>query len=121
MTQKIPSLLVEWKRLWPLPEGVSSECTCKSWIDPNENECTAEPYRKNFPHARDSVALHKTRQILDRACVFVDRYCTRSHNHHSEEQSAPQAWSVRDEMSTSIIALGSCCAGLLLRYTIFRE
>ena len=104
-TQKIPSLLVEWKRLWPLPEGVSPECTCKSWIDPNQNRCRAETCWKNFRHARDSLAWRKTLQVLDRACVFVDRYCTRSRNHQSSEQST-RNWPVSDEISTSIIALG---------------
>jgi hypothetical protein len=102
-TERLPSILMEWKRLWPLPEGVSQDCTCKRWIDPNEIDCQADVCWKNFQHARDSDAWRRTRRILDRACVFMDRYCI---SLREGERLANHIWPIRDEISVSILALG---------------
>jgi len=105
-TETLRSMLVEWKMHWPLPEGVSPGCTCKSWIDPNQNNCKEEVCWKNFPHARDSEAWHTTSRILARACVFTDRYCTTTNSRREDRESENHVWPVRKEVSASILALG---------------
>jgi hypothetical protein len=107
-TEILPSLLVRWKTLWPLPEGVSEDCTCKSWIDPNQNQCRAKVCWKNFEHARDSDAWDTTSRILDRACEFMDRYCTATATRGEGKKPEKPVWPVREEVAASMLALGFC-------------
>jgi hypothetical protein len=90
-TAKLPSLMLEWKKRWPLPESVSPD---RSWKDMNQG--------------RLSDAWATIQSILDRAKVFVNCYCTVVPKSKSKEYegASKRAWPVRDEIATSIIALG---------------
>ncbi|KAF3931325.1 hypothetical protein ABW19_dt0206135 [Dactylella cylindrospora] len=105
-TEALPAMLVQWKKLWPLPEGISKDCTCKSWIDPNQNKCREKVCWKNFPHARDSPAWFITSAILDRVCFFMDRYCTSTSRQREGLDNPEHVWPVTEEVIASILALG---------------
>lgn len=107
-TAKLPSLLLEWKKHWLLPEDVSPDCSCKYSIEPRKHHCTAKPCWKNMNPGRISDAWATMQSILDRAKVFVNCYCTIVPKSKSEEYEgvSNHAWPVRDEIATSIMALG---------------
>jgi hypothetical protein len=117
-TSKLPGFLAQWKDLWPLPQGVSPNCNCKSYIEPLKVNCTAEPCWKELSPALLSPAWATVRQILDRVCYFLDRNCTISRKRQIQRQTPParHPWPVSDEVSTSIIALGFTLRQAAIQY-----
>ncbi|KAL4990675.1 hypothetical protein BDW68DRAFT_153686, partial [Aspergillus falconensis] len=117
-TAKLPAFLAQWKSLWPLPQGVSPDCSCKSYIEPLKVNCKAKPCWKDLGPALLSPAWDTVRQIIDRVCYFLDRNCTISRKLQIKGRAPPAAcpWPVSDEVATSIIALGSTLRQAAITY-----
>lgn len=117
-TTKLPGFLAQWMNLWPLPQGVSSDCICESYIEPLKVKCSAKPCWKELTPAVLSPAWATVSQILDRVCYFLDRNCTISRKLQIEGQIPPaqQQWPLSDEVSTSIIVLGSTIRQAAMEY-----
>ncbi|KUL81574.1 hypothetical protein ZTR_09851 [Talaromyces verruculosus] len=88
-TRKLPALLMQWEKLY--------------------SDCQGSAH----PPAWDTI-----RQILDRVCYFLDRNCTISKKRQMKRQTSPaqSPWPVSDEVSTSIMALGSTLRTAAITY-----